>query len=670
MGRSPTRGRAPYTRPLAWIAGAVLVGVAAVGVSRAPVMTNRLLLAVAERAPADPACAGRLGQLAALLGGVPLAEGPCDTPLAGSPLYAGALAHAVRDKDRALPVREAALRALGSAAPPGLTQALVLGPATPPDLRRSAIRVAMDAAAEAGARTAADWVDRGGAAALHGLYDRALARRFADAEPDTTWAIWRALGASSPAAVDPAVRADAYVGLGIDAEELERGAARHAAGQLPLGLPTDWWPVFWWAGCTPDCMPLLRGVLAVEARRRGEADPAAPATVPGADAALDVLYAEDGATADHIREELAAVAAWLGAVSESRRAARLVGAVLHPRATPLDAVTASHEAGDPHAVLARGAGSPGATALVATDLALAARVPAAVWVTPAGVAVQVGGRVVEVETCEVPRAATRLPAWREVPLGGVDALAFVEGAARSLRRGDVAGARRAIDAARTAWPDAPGLGPVDAAVLAREGAPTAADATATAGLPAPVAEPVRRRSRRRAAAPPTPPAAPGVAPVLVGGLLGLPAGDALLVSRPFVPSGRRGAPSPPRDGRVDARARLVAHVARVVALAPDAADRIRAAWWAAAGGHRDLARALLLEAGDPGALPSTLLPLRDAVQRATGEPVRVGAAPTPPEAIPCPEAFRANPPVSAWSGAAPGAEPAPEAHPARPERAP
>ncbi len=612
---------------------------------------ERGLLALLEHLPADTRCGASVGRLAALAQGGWLPVDDCLPELAASPLRASLLAELARDPNRPVGARFSALSALlrAHAGPPGLADALIGAPRTSPAMRRAAFSAAVD-------EVGAPWAERGLAVAVHGLNDRGLAGLFALGEQAQALELAQALGASRWQAVDPAVLADVYEGLGTDRPTLEEAVVRHRRGQAPLGLPSAWWPAFWRHGCEEGCVPLLRALLAIEARAqgegpdRGEASGEAPPTRPGADVALDVLYAEAGPSGDHVRRELAAVEGWIGQVSESRRTARLVAAVLHAEATPADPVAASVEWGDPHAVLTRGAGSPGATALVAADLALGAGVPLEAWVGDRGVALQVGGRAYAVEPCSAARV---LPGWeddwREVPLGGIDALALVEGAAQALLTGDFGAARSRIDAARASWPDAPGLGAVEAAALAFEGPPPTV----------PVAPAVIGRRGRRAPAvvAPEPPL------VQVDGIVGIQAPESLLVSRPRLPArrGRRGEPAPSPDLRVEARAALRALRDRVLALAPEPADRVRAAWWAAAGGEPELARALWVAAGDPTGLPADLLVLRNAVARALGEPGTVppeegGAArsaPARPEP-PCPTAFRANPPPWAFSGGTPG----------------
>ncbi|MES2642046.1 MAG: hypothetical protein V4850_21355 [Myxococcota bacterium] len=621
------------------VAGVAVVAGLVVAATNGPPRLGATTLRVLEMFPADPRCGHPLGQLAALAQGQGLPDEACLAELATTPFVRPLLVRLTKDAAQPMPVRSTALAALtgGRTAPLGLLESFVVAPPAPPALRRAAWEVAT--------RGPDDqvWVDRGAGVAVHGLYDRAAARRFAEGEPGLALAAARALAASPRGAPDPVVLHDVYAGLGTDPAALAEGVRRHAAGQMPLGLPREWADAFWRHGCEDACVPLLLDLLAAEADRGGEEAARSAPAVPGADAAIDALYA-DGERADHVREELGAVAAWIARGSERRRAERLVAAVLHPAADAPDAAASLIEAGDLHAVLVRGGGTPGATVLVAADLALATRVPLSAWVTDTGVALLVGGTIHRVDACAAATTVSASdPGWRGVSAAAIEALALVEGAARALREGDLEAAHGQVEAARRAWADAPGLGGVAAAVLAAGGAPfSGAAPDARDGAPTPALTPV-------------------LTPVLA------PAPAATFVSRPTWPPPTRGrrAPAPLADERPAIRAALLARFEQIRALTADPEDLVRAAWWAAHTGDAELARLLL---GTPLDAPatlaegamrpprsparSTLAPLlRAAVARAVGEPAGVPAA---PDAAPaCPAPFRADPPRWAWGGGSP-----------------
>ena len=100
------------------------------------------------------------------------------------------------------------------------------------------------------------------------------------------------------------------------------------------------------------------------------------------------------------------------------------------------------------------------------------------------------------------------------------------------------------------------------------------------------------------------------------------------------------------DARVAARQVLVERLQAVLAAAPDARDRIRAAWWAAESGNVELARGIL--AGVPvTGLDESTAALRAAILRRLGEPVGPAVAVSAPR---CPTAWAAEPPIRAWAG--------------------
>lgn len=638
--------------------GLLVVGLALVATNGMP-RWGATTLRVLASFPSDPRCGHPIGQLATLARGEGLPEEECLADLANTPFVRPLLVRLAKDARQPMPVRSSALAALtaGGIAPAGLLEAFVVAPNPPPALRRAAWEVA--------ARGPDDvaWLERADDVAVHGLYDRAAARRYAAGEPGAALDAARALAAAPRGAPDPVVLRDVYAGLGLEPAALAEGVRRHAEGQSPLGMPHEWASAFWRHGCEDACVPLLLELLAIEADRGGEEGEASAPPVPGADAALDALYG-DGERADHVREELAVVAAWIARGAESRRAERLVGAVLHPGAAAPDAAESLLEAGDPHAVLVRGGGTPGATALVAADLALATGVPLSAWVTDTGVALLVGGRMHRVDACSAAveagtaPAGTADPAWREVPATGLEALALVEGAARALREGDPEAAQGQVEAARRAWADAPGLGGVAAAVLAAGGAD--AGLVPTAGGPGGAAA--------GAAGAPAGAGAPSGASAWPEELVGVPGPGALFVSRPPWPPprrGRRAAPAP-AELRPVVRAALLDRLAQIRALTGDPEELVRAAWWAAHAGDAELARRLLEtapeadseapsetpEAAPPPTAPSALaLVLRQAVARAAGEPA---AAPAATDATPpCPAPFLADPPRRAWGGGSP-----------------
>jgi hypothetical protein len=540
---------------------------------------ERAALAVLERIPADPRCGHAVGELAALTQDMPLGPAACPAELVTGPRTAAIVERIVRDPRRSVEVRATALGALVGAgvASPGLLEALITTPPVSPAMRRAAFRAVVSTPAGAA------WAERGRDTAIHGLRDLAAGARFALGEPGATAEVVRALHATAPDRIDPALLAEVYAGLGTTPERIAEGVRRHAAGQMPLGFPPEWGDAFWRHGEEEGGVPLLLDLLAIEASRRGEeAAPPQPA-VPAADTALDAIFVADGERGDHAREELGAVARWIGRVSEAQRVARLVAAVLNPDAEPLTAADAFAEAGDPHAVLVRGGGTPGATALVVEDLALATRVPVTLWVTDAGVGVQVGGHLYAVEGCAAAHPVDAPAAdWREVPRGGVGALALTEAAARALREGDVESAREQIAAARTAWPTAREVDGVEAAILAA--------GTSAALEPSASARSAGGRATGSRAPPPVP------VPTFRDGLVGFAGPDSLFVSRPPVATGgrkRRGAPVTSAELRPARRAATLALARRIRGLAPDPADLARAAWWAAHAGDSELARYLL-----------------------------------------------------------------------------
>lgn len=673
---NPELGPRVNRRRLAWLLAAASL-VAGVGLAAAVLEPPRIgattLLVLAQFTP-DPRCGHPLGQLATLARGEGLPDEPCLAELATAPFVRPLLVRLVRDGSKPMPVRSTALAALtaGQRAPAGLLESLVVAPSSPPALRRAA----WDVATRGPDQTA--WVERASSVAVHGLYDRAAARLYAEGA-GTALGAARALAARPSGAPDLRVLRDVYTGLGIQPEQLAEGVRRHAVGQMPLKMPRDWANAFWRHGCEDQCVPLVLELLAIEAQRGGEEASPGAAAAPHADAAIAVLYA-DGERADHVREELAVVARWITRGDEVRRADRLVAAVLHPGAAATTPAEALAEAGDPHAVLVRGAGTPGATALVAAELAHAARVPLAAWLTETGVALRVGTRgaselLHRVDPCSAVSTASVLdPRWRAVPEDGIEALALVEGAARALREGNLEAARRGVDAAGAAWAAAPGLGGVTAAVLAMETAPIAASAEERADTAA--------QTLADAAA------------IWPEAVVGVPGPGALFVSRPAWPPPKRGhRPVAAFDLRPAARGAVLERLAEIRALTEDPEDRVRAAWWAAHAGDSELARRLLVMPTE-GVRSALATVLWKAVARAVGEPVGEPAAapvtaasvagagvapgaaagpelaggpvagvdtavdaPPPDATLPCAAPFRADPPMWAWAGGSPTGRP-------------
>lgn len=628
-----------------WIALVAMAALVAVGTALGgPRRWEGAALRLLEHLPADPACGRPIAQLAALAQGQALPADPCLAELGTAPLAAPLLARLVDATGRPVEARLsafAALRAGGRLDEVHLGR-LVFAPQPPPALRRAALEAAV------AGNAAVDWAERGEAVAIHGLYDRSIAAFAAWGEPGAGLRLRGVLAASPPGGADAGVLRGAQAALGLRPGQLEAAVERLGRGQLPLGFPPRWQGALWGAACAPDCAPLLARLLGAEAELAGDVPLDAAGALPVADDVVEALY--DGDAAAHVRAELHAVAGWIGQRDASRRLARLVAAVLAPGADPVTPDEALRDAGDVHAVLRRGGGSPGATALAVTDLALATGIPVTSWATPEGAAVQVGGSLYTLAACRpAERGAQPQPDWREVPLGGVDALVLVERAARALREGDAAVAARRLAAARVAWPDAPGLDGVEASILAAQGPPPPP-------LPPAPARATRRGGRRVApqleAAPPTPPAAPTEPPIGWEVLSGSRGTGALFVVQPTMSPTRRGgrrpsAPVGPTDPTPPGRAALEAHTARVRALARAPADALLASWWAHHAGHLELARALLMVAGEPGGLPAELRPLRSTVARALGEP----SAAVVPQEPPCPGAYRADPPADAWRGA-------------------
>ncbi len=519
-------------------------------------------VALLLRLPADPRCGHPTQSLAALVQGRDLGPEGCPGELVRGEWSAAVLGRVARDPRQPVAVRSDALEALllaprllGNQAQ-GLPEALLSAPPSAPAMRRAAFdRIAASP-------EGAEWVERGRAIGVHGLGDRAAVRQFALGEPDVTEAAARALGATPPERLDPLLLADVFAGLGITPADLFKGVERHAAGQRPRGVLSTWDAAFWRHDCAQGCVPLLLDILAIEMRLRGE-EPGEPQPVaPGADAAIDVMYAGSGERGDHVREELAAAAGWVRRVPAGRRAARLVSAVLHPGGAAPSPAELLAEEGDLHAVLLRAGGAPGTTALVARDLGLATGVPVKGWTRAVGVGLQVGGQILVLDRCAAPARVSSVGAdWEPVPDLGFEALALVEGAAAALRDGEVGAARAAVDAARRSWAGAPGVDAVDAAVRAAGGS----------ALEPPLLGP-----------PPTP-------------------GPATrFVSRTAHPGGRagRGAET---DPRALARAALEEQVDQLVSVAHEPGALVRAAWWAAWADDGDLARRLLARRGMPSA---------------------------------------------------------------------
>ncbi|MFN7146989.1 MAG: hypothetical protein ACK4YP_24665, partial [Myxococcota bacterium] len=187
-------GHARYARLSAWI-GVVtlLVAAGAWAIVRGADDVERAALRALEHLPADNACGNTLGQLATLAQGGALGPEACRPELAETRFSAHLLARIARDPARPVQARASALAALLAAhtGPPGLATALVAAPTTSPEMRRAAF------AATAGAPDEAAWAERGAAVAVHGLYDRALARLFAAGEPGVTEAVRAVLAASA-----------------------------------------------------------------------------------------------------------------------------------------------------------------------------------------------------------------------------------------------------------------------------------------------------------------------------------------------------------------------------------------------------------------------------------------------------------------------------------------
>ncbi|MFZ5478664.1 MAG: hypothetical protein ACOZNI_17970, partial [Myxococcota bacterium] len=411
--------------------------------------------------PPSPTCGDLRGQWSALLSGDDLA-GACPGELLRGWRTRSLLVAVARDSRRPAGVRATALRVLAEAGqlPMEMAEGVMAGPVTAPDARRAAL----DALADAPGGT--EWVERARAIALHDLRERATLRLFAAGEPGTTLDAARALRAHGhPDAVDLVLE-----GLGLTRAELDEAVRRAAEGRAPAGRAAAWREAFARQGCEDGCVPLLLAILEAEADRRGEeARPPREALGPS-EGAIAALFARDGERADHAREEIAAVSAWVRLYSPEGRKARVAAALLHPRAEPAPPDRVPWEAGDPHAALARGGGTPGVTALLLEELADATGTPLALAVGPRGIGARLGGDAYVVEVCAAPRRVPALPeGWTVVPAGGSAALALVEGAGTALRRGDAELAAIQVAAARAAWPTAPGLLVAEAAVLAATG---------------------------------------------------------------------------------------------------------------------------------------------------------------------------------------------------------
>lgn len=677
----PGPSAATRLRQYAWI-GVTTLALLAMALSARPGRDafEGTALAALARIPVALDCDSRLARLAALARGEPLPSHACGVGLAEDPIARALIARIARDPRRPAEVRRSALAASLGDAPhaAGLASSFVAAPATSPAMRVAAFELLL------GTPEGVVWAERARAAGPHGLSDRGLAALFALGEPETALPAREMVAALAVSGGEDGMT-DVYRGLGTDAATLQDAVKRVRAGRNVPGLPAAWAPALARFDCEDGCRRLVEELLRIEARARGEEPPGRVAEVEDT---LDAAYAEAAVAADHVRADLAAVAAWIGAGAAARRATRLRAAVLHPEAAAVTSAEALAEEGDPHAALRRGGGSPGATAFLAERLGVAANVPVRAWVGAGGVRLETGGRVSEVERCSAAGAASHLGAardpgpapasgaapepgaavgddvaapeagagtapaagapagWVAVPADATGALVLVEAAAAALRRGQDAGALFRIERARALWSEAPGLAAVEAVARAAAG-PIAAPASAP---------PTSGRRRGRSAPPP----ALGPAPVAVGELVGIPAGETLLVFRPtLTPKGRRGAPGPAPDTRPTERAARAELVERVLSLADEPADRVRAAWFAADRGFSEVARLLLAAAGDPGDLPPGLVPLHAAVARGLdgapdatrshiGRPDVVPAAVGP---VPCPQPFRAEPPARAWRGA-------------------
>ena len=558
-------------------------------------ITGRGVLGFLRTAPIEAGCASAMQRWAGMVRGTPV----CDAPMVVGRRSTWMLQRIAQSGAYPQRSRMAALSALANAGTNsvGTRTALLLGPPSPPAFRRAALaaleRTPAGGAADESAR----------AAAPHGLTDDALLTLFSLGEPDTAAGTAETLAAFGNN-LDPASRQKVLRGLGLSARDVHRGRFPGFPGRTDDALR---------AVCLDSCDARLSRLVRALARAEGTPDSPPAEHLSAGNDVIDMVA--DGEAANHLRIEFTQVGRWISEAGGINRVARLLNATAHTESD--GAARTGAQRGDLHATLRAGGGTPGAAGFAAAVLGVLSGVPVNIWRTENGVVLEADNNFRAVSACAAPHALDRPPRGA-IPLDfdSTTALFLLESSASALRAGDLPRAARLRDAAAErgtldvtfAHIDLPAL---DADLLAA-GASIVASAGATAGAPpgapdntpaaastrlAPwVALPPRTRHRQAAAAPTPPPE---------------PSGDA----------------NPVDKIRADA----------------GGADELSlAAWWAAAYGRRDLARALAPQDGDSDLTTAALL--------LAGEPT----APTGPwssrvaggltmASIPCHPPFRAWP---------------------------
>lgn len=539
--------------------GLVLGGVAALifgATTRAGwIVLAPILLSVVDHSQPRTRCDDWIGQLAAVVHGrgVEYREQCAHDALSGARTEV-LLERIARNPRRRSAARTAALRILADGhAEIVQVGADVLDEATEaPVFRRAALR------AMAASRGGVVWIEEPRRWPAHGGFDTAALLLAAEGgDPGEAAAAWQVLGDD----IGVAERAAALATLGVSEAELRAAVARTGAGQSPIGLPARWREVLDRTGCDADCDALIGALLLVEARQTPTVErPAAP-TLPGDDGLLDVLYGPE--LGEHVRAEAAATLGWIAADS-TVGAARALATAASVRADEQSVGELQRRAGDVHAALRHGGGTPGAVA-AALELVGAGAGGATAWIDPEGVTVEIADHKVAVTGCAVPHEPRALPrAAIAVPRGGIGALTLVEAAGRALRDGEPGRALDLSSEAAQRWDAVPGLGAVRASATAARLASTLPDSRVRDGRDAASREPGADARGRRGWVHPD------------GLHVAIRVGTVL---------------RPPPD--LDIASRRAAGEVEVRALAPDARALTLAAWWAAAYGDIELARHLV-----------------------------------------------------------------------------
>ena len=334
----------------------------------APALRGRLLLRLAQQVTPDGGCeAGLLARWSALQQG---AQVSCLGRLDADKTGRWMLVRVATRRSAPIPARTQALAALTARRDPSvgeLVRSLVLAAGTAPDLRRSfwSIGSSLDPLAQA---SVAESV------ALHGLWARGEALRFAEGEADALPML------HTTRLPDPWVEQRLWAGLSVSADEVRDACAMRAEGRTPRSIPREWLIALTAAACDPGApaLPLLRRILDAEGHRRGE-DHTSPPDLPLHDEALDLLLYRDGAAGDQLRASIAAVRSWVqsGAVLP-----RIQAAVAHPQAAT------RADPGDLLATLHPGSGSPAAAAALTAWISSGLARPPALHLSRGGIEVR------------------------------------------------------------------------------------------------------------------------------------------------------------------------------------------------------------------------------------------------------------------------------------------